>query len=112
MENQFTGETPGTIGVNPDLVEREYNFPRFKLLCPENETETELLERVKKSGETLLNVLETESVYSAHELEETDRKNFCCFPTKKSVYIGKKQEMKTQIQMTMIHIFRTQGRGV
>ena len=72
----------GTIGVNPDLVEREYNFPRFKLLCPEKETETELFERVKKSGEALLNVLESESIFSAHEVEETDRKNSCCFPTK------------------------------
>ena len=49
----------GTIGVNPDLVEREYNFPHFKLLCPENETETELIERVEKSGKELLNVLES-----------------------------------------------------
>ena len=81
----------GTIGVNPDLVEREYNFPRFKLLCPENETETELLERVKKSGETLLNVLETESIFSAQEVEETDRQNSCCFPTKKSIYTDKKR---------------------
>ena len=31
----------GSIGVNPDLVEREYNFPRFKVLCPEDETEEE-----------------------------------------------------------------------
>ena len=57
----------GTIGVNPDLVEREYNFPRFKLLCPENETETELIERVKKSGKELLKVLESESIFGAQK---------------------------------------------
>ena len=81
----------GTIGVNPDLVEREYNFPRFKLLCPENETETELIERVKKSGKELLNVLESESIFGAHKVDETisNRKNSCCFPTKKHVNIDK-----------------------
>ena len=31
----------GSIVVNPDLVEREYDFPRFKVLCPEDETEEE-----------------------------------------------------------------------
>ena len=37
-----------TIGVNPDLVEREYNFPRFRIMSPESETEKELMSRIRK----------------------------------------------------------------
>ena len=40
----------------------------------------------------MLNLLESESIFSAHEVEETDRKNSCCFPTKKSVYTDKEEE--------------------
>ena len=42
----------GTIGVNPDLVERDYNFPRFRIMSPESETEKELMRSVRKSGKS------------------------------------------------------------
>ena len=53
----------GSIGVNPDLVEREYNFPRFKVLCPEDKTEEELMKRIKESGKLLINNKNSDNVF-------------------------------------------------
>ena len=44
----------GTVGVNQELVELHNNFPRFNLLHPKEESEQELLIRVKKQNEQIL----------------------------------------------------------
>ena len=58
----------GSIGVNSDLVEKESDFPRFKILSPMAETDEELLIRIKNRGEKLLKLLSTEKVFKVHEL--------------------------------------------
>ena len=65
----------GSIGVNSDLVEVESNFPRFKLLFPLEETEEELLARVKKEGEKLLKSLNTEKVFQVNEQNAIENNN-------------------------------------
>ena len=86
----------GTIGVNPDLVERDYNFPRFRIMSPESETEKELMSRIRKSGQSLLNILSSENIFSTHELNyqesevEANKKNSCCSPTRNEELSKKK----------------------
>ena len=58
----------GSIGVNSDLVEKESDFPRFKILASMAETDEELLIRIKNRCEKLLKLLSTEKVFQVHEL--------------------------------------------
>ena len=58
----------GSIGVNSDLVEKESDFPRFKILSPIAETDEQLLIRIKNRGEKLLKLLSTEKVFQVHKL--------------------------------------------
>ena len=46
------------MGVNPELVELENNFPRFNLLIGEDEPDTSILKRVIKKGNELRNATE------------------------------------------------------
>ena len=44
----------GTVGINHELIELHNNFPRFNLLHSKEESEQELLARVKKQGKLIL----------------------------------------------------------
>ena len=47
----------GSCGMNPELVEEENNYPRFNLITTENETDDDILARVKKKGDEIVNSL-------------------------------------------------------
>ena len=47
----------GSCGMNPELVEKENNYPRFNLITTERETDDDILARVKIKGEEIINSL-------------------------------------------------------
>ena len=47
----------GSCGMNPELVEVENNYPRFNLITKENETDDDILARVKIKGDEIINSL-------------------------------------------------------
>ena len=61
----------GQLGVNPELVELENNFPRFNLLIGEDEPDTSILKRVIKKGNELKNATEGQHV-KLNVAKETD----------------------------------------
>ena len=44
----------GTVGVNRELVETHNNYPRFNVVHPDNESEQELLNRIKSQSEEII----------------------------------------------------------
>ena len=44
----------GPVGINHELIELHNNFPRFSLLHRENESDEEILARVKRQGRQIL----------------------------------------------------------
>ena len=44
----------GTVGINHELIELHNNFPRFSLLHHEDESDKEILARVKSQGKLIL----------------------------------------------------------
>ena len=48
--SRFDSLITGQLGVNPELVELENNFPRFNLLNGENESNEDILKRVIEKG--------------------------------------------------------------
>ena len=47
----------GTCGVNKELIEKNNNFPRFNIIHLENETEDELLTKIKIQGNNIIDSL-------------------------------------------------------
>ena len=47
----------GTCGINRELIEKENNFPRFSVITSVNETDSDLLKRIKMQGERILSSL-------------------------------------------------------
>ena len=50
----------GTCGVNKELIEVHNNFPRFSITHPEEETEEDLLARIKIQGAEVIEHLKTQ----------------------------------------------------
>ena len=55
----------GSIGVNPRLIEREHNYPRFSITHPSGLNETEIFELATMRGTKLLNKLKKINVSDA-----------------------------------------------
>ena len=51
----------GQLGVNPELVELENNFPRFSLLIGEDESDISILKRVVRKSNELKNTTEKQN---------------------------------------------------
>ena len=47
----------GTCGINRELIEKENNFPRFSVITSVNETDSDLLKKIKMQGERILSSL-------------------------------------------------------
>ena len=48
----------GTCGMNPELIEEENNFPRFRVIVAENETDDGILKGIEKKGDEIISSLQ------------------------------------------------------
>ena len=44
--------------MNPELIEEENNFPRFRVISTENETDDDILERIQTKGDEIISSLQ------------------------------------------------------
>ena len=44
--------------MNPELIEEENNFPRFRVIVAENETEDDILKRIEEKGDKIISSLQ------------------------------------------------------
>ena len=80
----------GTCGMNPELIEEENNFPRFRVIAAENETDDDILERIQTKGDEIISSLQ-KIRSNVKEKRENKRDQGKVYTTQKRRKIAKKK---------------------
>ena len=63
----------GSLGVDPALVEKQNNYPRFNLLVKTSKTDQEILERIKKRARILEKLTASSKSVNVRSLVEDEQ---------------------------------------